>query len=501
LNLNTRQWALVAAVIVLVIASVSFYMRAGTMLHPEGDAYLVDHLSDRPYLSKILCPHLIDSTDYMARPVSHFFENIDAHLFHLFYSLGFPIFLSISTMVMLIILSAIIWFCAINYAKTPPSIATLMLALLWTSPNIFFAGGLYRDAKIAAAFFFLLAGLYAFRMISQDHAFRFRDFTILFILALLACLSDPQGFAFVAILSSIALVWAFFTKSRTACLSFASGCCAALTYLVLSIFVLPRLVAKYTWFHTYNAFSHYQQTHVVKYLSQYLWNGLLLHLDTLRLLFGDISRVEVAIVLVLFCIAIFIFTSRRWLVGGCFILFLLENFLMDGAMIARHSALMLPEVIRGGYYQLPSVLLFFTATLFLMSAVLKSSRLVKITVTALLMIAIVSNISALPRDFKLLTKSRMAYGYVVAGPYIRAQLVSLSKIAPAGPPLPYDAIGASDSVVVLSLYNPEISTQKNIEFYIRMSRIISFLRSEKGLPYDQNWQFNKQMWQKLYIMH
>ncbi len=83
LSHNTSRWALIAAVIVLVIASVSFYIRAGAVLDPVADAYLMDHLSARPYLSKILCPHLIAAVDYMARPVSHFFENIDAHLFHL----------------------------------------------------------------------------------------------------------------------------------------------------------------------------------------------------------------------------------------------------------------------------------------------------------------------------------------------------------------------------------------------------------------------------------
>jgi len=152
LTLQKYHWAWITIILVLIIAVLSIYTR-DPVLGAETDHYLVDHLSYRPYLSKILCPNVIDSTDYMARPVSHFFENIDAHIFYFLYSLSIPSFISISTMVMLFILSAAIWFFATYYAKVPPIIATLMLALLWTNPNVFFAGNLFRDAKIAATFF------------------------------------------------------------------------------------------------------------------------------------------------------------------------------------------------------------------------------------------------------------------------------------------------------------------------------------------------------------
>jgi len=209
----------------------SIYVLQGAMLFHEADAFLVDHLSDRPYLSKILSPHRIDAEDYMARPVSHFFENIDAYCFYLFYLLEIPLFISVTKVVMLIILSAVIWFCAINYANVPPSITTLMLALLWTNPNVFFASSLYRDAKMAATFFFILTGLYSLRLIWFKQSCQILDFLIIFILALLACLSDPQGAAVIAMLTSIVLVWALVTSSKAAYISCVSGLCAFLTYL------------------------------------------------------------------------------------------------------------------------------------------------------------------------------------------------------------------------------------------------------------------------------
>ncbi len=85
-------------------------------------------------------------------------------------------------------------------------------------------------------------------------------------------------------------------------------------------------------------------------------------------------------------------------------------------------------------------------------------------------------------------------GYDIASPFIRAELVSLSKTVPAGPALPYDARGASNSRILYYVLNPEMDLQKNVEFYINMSRINSFLRSEKGLPYNENWRNNEVNW-------
>ncbi|HOU49679.1 MAG: hypothetical protein KBG22_03905 [Smithella sp.] len=483
LTLQKYHWAWITIILVLIIAVLSIYTR-DPVLGAETDHYLVDHLSYRPYLSKILCPNVIDSTDYMARPVSHFFENIDAHIFYFLYSLSIPSFISISTMVMLFILSAAIWFFATYYAKVPPIIATLMLALLWTNPNVFFAGNLFRDAKIAATFFFILAGLYSFRIISQNQPLRFRDFAIIFVLALLACLSDPQGFAFIAMLSSIAFVWALFTDSRPAYLSFLSGLFASITYLFLSINVLPKLVAQYTWFHAHSAFANYQQTDAAEHYIKYLWNGTLLHLDTIRFLFGNVPRVVIAIFLIMLCIAIFKLTRHGLLIGFCFILLMVENFVIDGLMVARHPPLMMPDVMRGGYYQLPSVVLVCVFMLFILPLVCKTFRVPQNVLAALLLVAIFANIIAIPYHKKVMRNSPFMHS-VIASPFLRAELVSLSKITPTGPPLPYNARYASESRVSVYLFNPNLDMSTNLKYYINLSPIYNFLRSKKGLPYNK----------------
>lgn len=60
---------------------------------------------------------------------------------------------------------------------------------------------------------------------------------------------------------------------------------------------------------------------------------------------------------------------------------------------------------------------------------------------------------------------------------------------PTGPPLHYDAISASRSEIICidSDIIMEATGGTNPEYYLIMSRIISFLRSRKGLPYYKNW--------------
>lgn len=503
INLKTSHWALIAACIVLLIAGISTYLRSDALLSPEGDAFLVHHLTDRPYISKILCPDQADATDYQARPMSHFFENIDAHIFYLFYLMGKPIFISICTKIILIFLSGVIWFYATGYAGIHPGMATLILTFFWLNPNVFFAGTLYRDAKIAATFFLTLAIFYSFRFISQESPARLRDFAVIFVLALLACLSEPQGFAFVLILSGIALVWAFFTASRNAYMTFASGLGASLTHMVLAAFILPGLIARYAGFHTRNnslrILANNLQTDLLHHnLVSYLKTGFLMFLDTIRFLFGNVPRVVVAAGIIMILIAVLKLARHRFLIGLCFILFIAGNCVMESAIFIPVPILCHPVYLYGGYYQLPTTVLFFIALLLIGPSLLKSFNIPRIVPAALLVAVICANIIALPYYAKSIPTITLSeepgkpykfMGYFIAAPAIRDELIALSKVKPIGPPLPYNAWGASHSDTFwINSDKMLLTTGKiHVEYYICSSRIINFLRSRKGLPYYKIW--------------
>lgn len=396
----------IATLTVITIALLSAYLRATLTLHPEGDIYLVDHLSDRPYIAKILSPHINDAEHFQARPVSHFFENSDAHFFYLSYLLGKPIFISVCTTALLIILSAVLWIFATGTAGINPATATFMLVFLWMSPNVFFAGTLYREAKIAATFFLTVATLFSFRFISHEQPPRFFDFAIIFMGAILACLSDLQGVAFVLMLSGIALVWTFFTASKNAFVSFLAGFCAFLTYIVLSLFLLPGLIAKYSGFNTHNIFHRFfgslstagTNGNVINNLGA----GLIMYLDMIRSLFCNVSRIAIAALVILLLVSVFKL-KRPLTVFFCLILFMMGNCVMESALIPLYPYVALPELICCGYYQLPSTVLFFTVILLIMKPLRESFRIPQMLITALFAIAVCVNIIALPHHAKTVT--------------------------------------------------------------------------------------------------
>lgn len=495
MNFRKSIWIFIAVCIVFLIASISVYIRYDKILHYETDAYLVDHLSDRPYISKILCPNMVDANDYQARPVSHFFENIDAHFFYFSYLMGNPLFISVSSTIMLIFLSLIIWFFSVRYSGLNPCTATLFLTFFLTNPGVFFAGTLYRDAKVAAVFFLTLAIFYSFRFISQESPSRLRDSAVIFILALLACLSDPQGFAFVLLLSGIALIWAFFTKSRNTYVTFASGICASLTYILLSIFILPGLVAGYAGFNTYSSFhllADNVRSVAINELVGNLGKGFLLYLDTLRFIFGNAPRIAIAAGIIILLIAVFRYARHRVLTGMCLILFIAGICFMESAMITRVPQMTSPEQILSGYYQLPATVLFFIALLLIRSSLPKEMNIPKVVPAVLIAVLICTNIVLIPHHIQRATSCKsfpVLRGYLDATPAIRNELIAISKINPVGPSLPYDAWGASHSKISTIDVDRMLRTTGRIhtEYYIVMSRTVNFLRSKKGLPYYKTW--------------
>jgi len=93
---------------------------------------------------------------------------------------------------------------------------------------------------------------------------------------------------------------------------------------------------------------------------------------------------------------------------------------------------------------------------------------------------------------KVIRSGPLFIGDSIAAPVLRANLVSLSKRKPVGPAFFYDSFSASNSNRYwFSIYRLLETGKFNMEAftidYMRMSRIYSFLRSKKGLPYYENW--------------
>ena len=207
-------WA-VLLVVLAVIASVTYHSRG--WLWAEPDLYMVDHLSDRSFFSKILCPSALDALYYQGRPLNYFLEFIDAHFIYYCTLAGQPHFLSLTSYLCLAGLSLVNWHFARKILGLDPGLLLLVLLLFWTTPVIFLGGVHFRSGKSGVAF---LATLLIWRLVAHlrtgaPDAVRQRKWrhgAEVFLMVLASCLMDPQG-GYIS-LACLATVGAFLLTDR-----------------------------------------------------------------------------------------------------------------------------------------------------------------------------------------------------------------------------------------------------------------------------------------------
>jgi hypothetical protein len=505
---------LLIAVVAGIIGS-SLYVRHGGVLHGETDMYLVDHLSERSLLSKIICPHSIDAQDYMARPLSHLLENLDAHFVYWSYLAGCPHFFSIVTFALLLGVTCLHWRFGVNRLKIDKFTILLLVALFWTNPNIYFAGMCLRMGKIAAAFF-VYAGMYVFlsRMIRVEAEggakigepdVPKRSPFVYFGLALAACFSDLQGVFMVLLLSGGAVVWSAVLKSKEALLASLAGGAACGVHTLFSLWLAPILVRKLSGFEVSNAFGHFDEAGPHLKALEALKEGASVTCDIMSFGFGDLPAwIFCAVVLGLLAAVFMLRTetaTRRKsgrlkhpgiLLGMTVLVLALANVVMYALMIARHPPLAWDDTRRGGYYPLPTVVFWFLVLTVLLRLLQDRFRFGRGAVWAVLVVLISFNVETLPDHFLVIGKGHLR-GFIQATPSLLSELRRLRK-EPAGqaPARKYDTQQSSKRYEVSTmLRNPMLDINMHapidVNAFLKSSRYVNFLRSKKGLDFYEPW--------------
>ena len=501
------------AAVLTILLSLSIYVRHGGLLHGETDMYLVDHLGDRPYFSKIICPHSLDAVDYMARPLSHVLEHIDAHFVYWSYLAGYPHFFSVTTFAFLTVITFMLWHFGSVRLKVDRLSLLLIVALFWTSPNFFFAGCCFRTAKVSAAFF-LFVGMYALlgKMVRTDgdgitrlaEPQAAKGTTLLFFLAALAaCLSDPQGVAMVLLLSGVTLVWALALRSRSTGTAAFAGFIACGVHSVFNFWLGPLLVRKLCGFETSHVYPKFQGVDPHSEMWKYLKQGASVCCDLLSFICGNMPKWMFCVLLAGMIVALFMLRPtiepRRGggglkhpgiLMGMTVVLLFLGNWAMYSAMIARHPPLAWEDVRRSGYYPLPlTVFLFMTfPVLFKLSR--DRFRFSKAAVCLILAALLLFNIESLPDHYRAQRVGHLA-GYILTTPYLLTELKKLRDEKPTqGPSREYDVHRSSQLAEVWNmLRNPlgdlKASGTVDVQAYLKSSRYLNFLKSKKRLEFLQ----------------
>ncbi len=255
-------WTAAAVFVALGFIAASVIYQKGAWLQYEADLFLVDHLGERTFLSKVISPHIHDAEMYQAREFSHVLEYVDAHFIYWCVTHKLPHFYSIMNYALLFIISLGFWWNATKYLKLDPLIALLLLGMFWSTPCIFMSGVYIRDAKQGTAFMvFFLVCLMVKRIaavprpgLGKVPAGRIGQgaqailWLQTFLLGLALCWMDRQGFFLVAAIA-LTLVFSWFGPSVPYRGVFLTALAAALVvHSIYAYVIAPPLIERLTGF-------------------------------------------------------------------------------------------------------------------------------------------------------------------------------------------------------------------------------------------------------------
>jgi hypothetical protein len=511
---NLTWWLILIATLTGILAS-TICVRHGGYLAGETDMYLVDHLSDRPFLSRIICPHINDATQYQARELSHFFEDIDAHLCYWCYLAGFPHFYSILTFSFFIFISCLHW--QLGQIRLGLDKLTLLLLLLvfWTNPNFYLMGTLFRMAKQGAALFvYLNLFLLLWRMLKVDESGRLRfvvpefskiDGACFFLASLGACFSDRQGFALVVLLGVITMVWAILMRSRKLAICSCSWLGAAGIHTFYNMWLGPAVVHKFSGF---TVSFEYQKLDMAEFKSNFWMHfkqAAIVVSDTTAFVLGDISSwffigFMSSLLISIFFLKPHIETQRLAkklkhpgiFIGITALAGVLGILIMYTIMIDRHAPMIWENLKRGAYYALPLNVILLAAFTLLLKLFWDRYAFQQKIVWVVLGIVVVFNVESLPEHFRIF-KEGHEEGNIEASPFCIAEMKKISALKQTAViSSKYDAAKSSELCQPENMIrNPNsdinLNGAVNGELFVNTSRYINFLKSKKGLDFYEPW--------------
>jgi len=294
-------WYVLLVAMVLGCIAASVYSQKGGWLFGEADHFLVDHNDrDRPFLSKVLSPHSHDATQYQARELSHFFENLDARFIYWSVNHNAPHFYSIINFVFLAIISVAHFYYTTRYLRMDPWISILLIALFWTAPCIFFSGIYLRAAKVGAA---LMLFFLAWNMIRNTGyvndgrkflnpntaAFKVFLCAQTFFLTLAMCWMDRQGYYIAGCFILTLIGFWLGPKIPFRVLLITSMAAALVVHTIYGKYIGPGLILKHTGFQVSFEYQKLPWSQFFDNFFKYIWQGIVLLLNNFRWYFGNFT--------------------------------------------------------------------------------------------------------------------------------------------------------------------------------------------------------------------
>jgi hypothetical protein len=498
--------SVLAVLIVAGFITASIVAQKGNWLTGEADQFLVDHLSERSFLSKVLSPHSHDASQYQARELSHVLEFFDAQFIYWCVKRKTPHFYSIITYTILLLISILhVRYCS-NHLKLDPALGVLLVAVFWTTPCIFFSGQYFRNAKQGTALLLFLLVWHLIRVYQNGGtplANSKKALLLLqtFVLSVGLCWMDRQGFFLLAALIITLLAFAVGPKFPNRWLLICGMGAGLIAHTLYAKFIGPDLIRDISGFEVSFEYQKLPWDKLSEDWLTYLWQGTVLLINYFRYLFANLTGGLTLFVWAAMCR---LFSKLRVnpaasgeaspqrmelksFFGWIFIGWLGLLTIMNALMALRHEPMTWPD-LRIFPHWIPITLLALLAATFAVRTSLIRFALPIWAPRLILAAFVISNVSALPEHYRIFRTGHLQ-GYVAAAPHLLKAIRDLYNIPPGSVPLrqKFDtaksARNAGDFTRILK--NPLAQPNLTVDEFIFSSSFYNFLRSERNLEFRQ----------------
>jgi hypothetical protein len=203
----SKQLQLLLIIIIAagILISSLHYAKALNMYHGELDIYLPHYLANNSILKIVfdpVCELDLSQKTFRGREVGNFFNLIDAKLLTYLFSIKIPAFISVVYYLSIVAIIISVILLSSKIYKNREVLSGLLLLSLLSSPPIVLGGLFYRTNKIiagsAVVICIFLLELLKKNVLRPNN--QILSLSLLFLISLIACLSDEQGFMIVAII-------------------------------------------------------------------------------------------------------------------------------------------------------------------------------------------------------------------------------------------------------------------------------------------------------------
>ena len=205
--------ACLAAFLCMVIQSLILVMRDGGTLHQESMFFFMNYLEDKSLLKLVFDPFRNDWAFYQARELSYLFDLIDTHFVAFLLKKQIVWFHSISSLLLCGVMVFIQHYYTRKFFPRIPGITVTLISVFFVLSNAVTGLDYFRCAKYLTATG-LWGALFAAYACCRYGSVRSKGALILSLL--LMTLSDRQGFFFTAALGgSVGVLWLLNAKYRS----------------------------------------------------------------------------------------------------------------------------------------------------------------------------------------------------------------------------------------------------------------------------------------------